>query len=754
MNKKYVLAFLAMLIATVALAAGYERISKDQVIIGTGTSSDKSIEFDTALSPDAKLTADGSDGTLGYNKNNFSLGDGTTALKSFYFDTGASPNDPAIGLDASGNMSIDNATSFNMNTDTVNIGDGTAADQKLLFDAGNGGSNAYIGWDEVDQTLKFSNDGATVKAIGSGSGAGGGINILAEVNADFEEGSSKWTASTPAQLTIIESGTFLGKKSGRWDAASSGDNLVGTQTVLPGALNSGGVLCLAEMYYKGGDANIDFEVYNGTTALFTKTLEASTVWKRAFITFTCPSSGTLAPRLYANADSAQIDVDNFKIGTNEIFTIPDSRWPIYTNVEIGGVVCHDAGNVYTTTTWFSPRQAVDGTWLLDFSAQCYWGSDLSAGGNITVPGIAVRPAANTGFNSLSCYASRSGGGDRVCQAAFRSDETNIIRLNLLSTLTHDRETVAGTVVLNSKPTWATKTAPDVYLAGTVHSDQVVAKAYRSTNQSLGDGATDIIDFDTVTTDTNSGITTGASWKYTADEAGWYLVNTSARFSTASWTAGDSINLYIYKNNTLYNRPNIVEAQSSDNSGSQALTINGSQVMQLAVGDYIDIRLANNTGATSTIDGASIPYTYIDVAKIPSPLDVANAAIGFSTATETKPGLVPSYKYEELDISSSGNFNSAQPPIRIAKVGSVVTLTFPLLAHASGEAALSAAGFIPALYRPTSAVYNTYILSGTVMGLVYVNPAGTLVFTYRNSSLAAVAQTSTIDGGSISWVVDE
>ena len=122
------------------------------------------------------------------------------------------------------------------------------------------------------------------------------------------------------------------------------------------------------------------------------------------------------------------------------------------------------------------------------------------------------------------------------------------------------------------------------------------------------------------------------------------------------------------------------------------------------------------------------------------------------ATSSTQGAVPSYQYEELDISSNGDFSAAQPVLRIVKIGALVTLTWPSVAHTSDSTPASASGFIPAAYRPAYNLYNTYLSQGATVHRVNILSNGTLSFEYLNWSGTLTAQTTTV-AGSVSWVVD-
>ena len=77
---------------------------------------------------------------------------------------------------------------------TFRIGPKTDDDKELKFNRDSTTPPGIL-WDESDGKIKFSNDGTNYRDIGSGSGAGSGVNLLADFNSDFEAGTTSWTAS-------------------------------------------------------------------------------------------------------------------------------------------------------------------------------------------------------------------------------------------------------------------------------------------------------------------------------------------------------------------------------------------------------------------------------------------------------------------------------------------------------------------------------------------------------------------------------
>jgi len=753
MNKrqKYVLSLVAFLIATVAFAAGYERISKDQLMIGTGTSDDKSIEFDTGLSPNAKMTVDGSTGDMGFNKNNFGVGDGSAGIKSFYFDTGASPNDPALGVDASGNVSIDNDASVVLNTDSVDVGDDTDADQTITFKANNGANNATIGWSETDEALVFSNDGTTVRRIGSGGGAGGGINVLQDYNWDFELGDDgNWTKTGASTFTIVTSATHVynGEKSGLWDASSATEKLQSATITVQAGLD--GKLCGIFAPYKGGEDNIKFYAWNGSSVIGEeKYLVESTKWTTAINTFPCPAQGTNLILIFeADSNANPLYLDDIHMGVKDIVTAPDPRWPSYDESEVT-ITANLSGFSYLAN--LVPYQTATGEWRLTGNVYASYDATTSKL-EMEISGVSWDTGAR---QALACSTTSGSIYTAQCETVNGSGDNDVYAQPQGGSLSNTL--ITFNVALASKPTWATKYAPDVYLASAPDLAFNRVSAYASTDQTgLTYGTPAVVEYDTEEWDFGNYFDSTTNYRFQPTKEGYYSIKWGVTID-----AGASVGLFrahsqIHKNGVSVKYGTRFSGDSSADNIMDSYVSVGSVVIHFnGTTDYVDIQAFGATtggSATWNIEGGE-DKSYFFAEPVLSKEYLGSAITGFSIATEDRAGLVPSYKYEELDISSSGDFDAAQPVLRIAKVGSLVTLTWQAMTTTSKIGPASASGFIPTQYRPTETIYSANTASISIVSRITVASDGTFSCNNFNYSGTGV-NVAAINGGSISWVVDE
>lgn len=85
------------------------------------------------------------------------------------------------------------ASQSNLKVDKLVIGEATSVTKTIELNMGLGSANPKIKTNSSTNKMQFANDGTTYKDFGSGSGGGGGTNLIP--NYDFESGVSGWTTS-------------------------------------------------------------------------------------------------------------------------------------------------------------------------------------------------------------------------------------------------------------------------------------------------------------------------------------------------------------------------------------------------------------------------------------------------------------------------------------------------------------------------------------------------------------------------------
>lgn len=136
----------------------------------------------------------------------------------------------------------------------------------------------------------------------------------------------------------------------------------------------------------------------------------------------------------------------------------------------------------------------------------------------------------------------------------------------------------------------------------------------SSTKSISNTTYTIIDYDTSVYDSDTAVTTGASWKYTvpSGKGGYFVVTASAYLqSSAGWAADEFVQLALYKNGTLDTVLGEVRIHAS---GTFSVFVTGASLVSLAAADYIDVRMYHNNGSSQTIDSDG-DLSHIAIAKL-------------------------------------------------------------------------------------------------------------------------------------------
>ena len=141
------------------------------------------------------------------------------------------------------------------------------------------------------------------------------------------------------------------------------------------------------------------------------------------------------------------------------------------------------------------------------------------------------------------------------------------------------------------------------------SETVCAVYKTAVNQSVANTTFTIVNFGTKEDDSHDSVTTGASWKFTAPIAGRYDVSAKILFNGATSAATGSYLLMLYKNGSQ-----VAElARVNGTGGLNFFGPNGSRIINLNAGDYIDVRAFQDSGGARTLY-PFIEYNHISIIK--------------------------------------------------------------------------------------------------------------------------------------------
>jgi len=130
------------------------------------------------------------------------------------------------------------------------------------------------------------------------------------------------------------------------------------------------------------------------------------------------------------------------------------------------------------------------------------------------------------------------------------------------------------------------------------ADAVIALYTSNQAQSIPNAAFTIVDWEDQVHDTDSCVTTGASWKFTASTPGYYHVSFCNLFdTTTTWATTEIAQWNVYKNGA---QSHMICRETDHSSADNYMECQGSFIIYLnGTTDYFDIRVYQNSGAALT-----------------------------------------------------------------------------------------------------------------------------------------------------------
>lgn len=142
---------------------------------------------------------------------------------------------------------------------------------------------------------------------------------------------------------------------------------------------------------------------------------------------------------------------------------------------------------------------------------------------------------------------------------------------------------------------------------------LICRYKTAAGQTLTNATFVLIDFGTkdpgVTT-ANGTVTTGASWKYTSSVAQNVMVNVN--FRVARFSAIVNYAVAIYLNGTLSTY--LDDTYFAGGNGDLGRTINANACIPLAINDYIDIRVYQDSGTNRALTAAA-EENFIEIIEV-------------------------------------------------------------------------------------------------------------------------------------------
>lgn len=164
-------------------------------------------------------------------------------------------------------------------------------------------------------------------------------------------------------------------------------------------------------------------------------------------------------------------------------------------------------------------------------------------------------------------------------------------------------TTSGAIAASSDVVNVATRSVDSWSNIKLYESKEVAVYNSNAGQSIANSSSTfyIIDFEDAII-SNSNITTGASWKYTAPRTGTYHVDVAILFSTYAFSIGNTIEIRLYRDGSNYQSLDRLEI---DNTQDVYYSLKGSCTVNLTKNQYIDVRVLNDSSGAKSLLASSL-----------------------------------------------------------------------------------------------------------------------------------------------------
>lgn len=528
-------------------------------------------------------------------------------------------------------------------------------------------------WYATDTDKLYKDDGTSLTEIGSGSS--GSINYIS--NPDAESGTTGWStyddgAATPVDgtggsvtttLTATSSSPLRGTQS--FLITTTAANLLGEGVAYDFTISNADLAKVLSISFdysiaSGTYTTGDFTVYiiqdpSGTPVVIQPApyqIQGLTVGLPGKFQATFQTSSTITTyrllihRAVSTSAASTIKFDNVVVGPQILsYGAPISDMTAFTPT------LNSNTSVSSNNAYYCRR----GDLLKIQGRIIYNGTGNNSTLFITIPtGMTIdgnKYSITTDVTEIgTAFWSNSGVDYRVLRAIYHSSTTVAFLLDsgttlLNSNLLENGDEFSYTIEVPISGWGST------VLMSSDSDTRVVAAVYQTnTATSIANSSTQILDFEDVSFDTHSAVTTGASWKYTCPVSGVYNVSARIQLTAASWTATNQISLYVYKNGSLYS---LIDHDTNQVTTTVIYSMGGSIDVKCNAGDYIDVRLNQASGGAIALDGTSTNNT-ISIHRLSGPSSIAateTVAARYEVGGSTANASITAGATEVIDFES-------------------------------------------------------------------------------------------------------
>ena len=148
------------------------------------------------------------------------------------------------------------------------------------------------------------------------------------------------------------------------------------------------------------------------------------------------------------------------------------------------------------------------------------------------------------------------------------------------------ETINGDIYLND----------DTEITGQLTISGASRVRVKAGSQTINNATWTTVQFDTEDFDNLGEFNTG-TYRFTAISAGYYQISTRVLFDNVAWTAGQLVSLAIYKNGAS---ETFLSYDYIPRTATYYYEVEGSSLLELSAGDYIEIKVYQNSGSGKAI----------------------------------------------------------------------------------------------------------------------------------------------------------
>jgi hypothetical protein len=130
------------------------------------------------------------------------------------------------------------------------------------------------------------------------------------------------------------------------------------------------------------------------------------------------------------------------------------------------------------------------------------------------------------------------------------------------------------------------------------SEKIKARYIATAGQSIPNASSTIVDFNQKVYDTHGSVTTGGSWKFTAQRYGFLTINSMVTFAAGTFTTTGDCYIELFKNGSS---STVIDFHRTEAGGAfNQPVLQGLCEIEMNAGDYVDVRVYQNESSARSL----------------------------------------------------------------------------------------------------------------------------------------------------------